>query len=156
MKMLDLLMKNWKLLFHFFHVICKISNFNIWTAKHLTQASCTELTLLKLLSRAFWQYPLINYLGNELGRGRHDWWSPYHGWLWFSDQAGKSPWFPSRIVKQDSSCVQWRERQIYHSQWYHQSWWGQWFFKIKLRLILRLEGWNVYESQSQNLMPFLF
>ena len=42
--------KNWKLrvwcsLFHFFHVICKISNFNIWTAKHLAQASCTELTL---------------------------------------------------------------------------------------------------------------
>ena len=32
----------------FFHVVCKISNFNKWTAKHLTQASCTELTLLKL------------------------------------------------------------------------------------------------------------
>ena len=29
----------------FFHVICKISNFNMWTAKHLAQASCTELTL---------------------------------------------------------------------------------------------------------------
>ena len=29
----------------FFHVICKISNFNMWTAKHLMQASCTELTL---------------------------------------------------------------------------------------------------------------
>ena len=48
--MLDLLVKNWKLkvwcsLFHFFHVICKISNFNMWTAKHLAQASCTELTL---------------------------------------------------------------------------------------------------------------
>ena len=51
-KMLDLLMINWKLrvwssLFHFFHVICKISNFNMWTAKHLAQASCTELTLFK-------------------------------------------------------------------------------------------------------------
>ena len=48
--MLDLFMKNWKLrvwcsLFHFFHVICKISNFNMWTAKHLAQASCTGLTL---------------------------------------------------------------------------------------------------------------
>ena len=29
----------------FFHVICKISNFNMWAAKHLAQASCTELTL---------------------------------------------------------------------------------------------------------------
>ena len=45
-KRLDLLIKNWKLrawcsLFHFFHVICKISNFNMWTAKHWAQASCT-------------------------------------------------------------------------------------------------------------------
>ena len=29
----------------FFHVVCKVSNFNKWTAKHLAQASCTELTL---------------------------------------------------------------------------------------------------------------
>ena len=32
-------------LFHFFNVICKISNFDMWAAKHLGQASCTELTL---------------------------------------------------------------------------------------------------------------
>ena len=31
----------------FFHVICKISNFNILTAKHLALASCTELALPK-------------------------------------------------------------------------------------------------------------
>ena len=31
----------------FFHVVCKISNFNIWTAKHLAQASFSELTLLQ-------------------------------------------------------------------------------------------------------------
>ena len=31
---------------HFFHVICKISNSNKGTAKHLEQASCTDLTLL--------------------------------------------------------------------------------------------------------------
>ena len=30
----------------FFHVTCKISNFDMWTAKHLAKASCTELTLL--------------------------------------------------------------------------------------------------------------
>ena len=29
----------------FFHVVCEISNFDIWTAKHLAQASCTELPL---------------------------------------------------------------------------------------------------------------
>ena len=29
----------------FFHVVYKISNFNKWTAKHLAQTSCTELTL---------------------------------------------------------------------------------------------------------------
>ena len=33
-------------LFHFFHVFCKISNFHMWTVKHLAQASCTELTLI--------------------------------------------------------------------------------------------------------------
>ena len=48
-KILDLLMKNpklrvWCSLFHLFHVICKISNFDIRTAKPLAQASCTELT----------------------------------------------------------------------------------------------------------------
>ena len=26
-------------------MVCKISNFDLWTAKHLVQASCTELTL---------------------------------------------------------------------------------------------------------------
>ena len=30
----------------FFHVVWEISNFNMWTAKHLAQASCTEFTLL--------------------------------------------------------------------------------------------------------------
>ena len=29
----------------FFHVVCKISNFEMCTAKHLAQASCMELTL---------------------------------------------------------------------------------------------------------------
>ena len=29
----------------FFHVVCKISNFDKWTATNLVQASCTELTL---------------------------------------------------------------------------------------------------------------
>ena len=41
-------MKKWKgrvWLFHIFHVICKISNFNMWTTKHFSEASCTELTL---------------------------------------------------------------------------------------------------------------
>ena len=37
--------------FLFFHVVCKISNFDTWMAKHLAQASCTELTLLFLKSR---------------------------------------------------------------------------------------------------------
>ena len=46
----NLLVKKWKLrvwgsLFHFFHAICKISNFDTWTARHLAQASFTELTL---------------------------------------------------------------------------------------------------------------
>ena len=34
----------------FFHVVCKISNFDMWTAKHLAQASCTELTLPTLVT----------------------------------------------------------------------------------------------------------
>ena len=47
-----LLMKNWKIRvcfwFHYFYLICKISNFNTWTAKHLAQAFCTDLTLHNL------------------------------------------------------------------------------------------------------------
>ena len=35
----------WCSLFHFFHVVCKISHFNTWTAKHLAQASCTKFTV---------------------------------------------------------------------------------------------------------------
>ena len=42
------ILRVWCSLFHIFHVICKISNFNMWTEEHLAQASCTELTLLKL------------------------------------------------------------------------------------------------------------
>ena len=38
----------WKTFCHMISacVICKISNFNMWTAEHLAQASCTEFTLL--------------------------------------------------------------------------------------------------------------
>ena len=51
-KMVDLLMKHWRLriwysLVIFFHVICKISNFSMWNEEHLAQASCTELTSSK-------------------------------------------------------------------------------------------------------------
>ena len=31
--------------FCLFHVVCKISNFKMWTTKYLVQAFCTELTL---------------------------------------------------------------------------------------------------------------
>ena len=52
--------KNWRLrvwcfLFCFLFLICKISNFNIWTSEHFAPASCTELTLriflFKILSK---------------------------------------------------------------------------------------------------------
>ena len=44
--------------FSIFLVIRKISNFNMWTAKNLAQASCTELTLIWLQSfyGIFFQY----------------------------------------------------------------------------------------------------
>ena len=35
----------------FFHVVCKISYSNMWTAKHFAQGSCTEFTLLIWLLR---------------------------------------------------------------------------------------------------------
>ena len=38
--------KSLMLFVSFFHVIFKISNFNMWTQKHLAQASCAELTLI--------------------------------------------------------------------------------------------------------------
>ena len=37
--------KVWYSLLQFSNVICKISNSNMWTTKHLAQASWTELTL---------------------------------------------------------------------------------------------------------------
>ena len=60
-KMLFLLMKIWRIrvwcsLFHLFQVICKISNFNMWTAKHMAQASCTDLTLPNPASSLVSQY----------------------------------------------------------------------------------------------------
>ena len=42
-----------------FHVVCKISNLNMWTAKHLVQASCTELTLHTLVSSFFLEIVII-------------------------------------------------------------------------------------------------
>ena len=61
--MINLLVKNWKLsvwgsLFHFFHVICKISNVNMCTAKHLAWASCTELTLYSMKT-VRWMKPFL-------------------------------------------------------------------------------------------------
>ena len=49
----------------FFCVICKISNFNTWTAKHFSQASCTEFTLTRMIcvkiSRAWvWMVLYLN------------------------------------------------------------------------------------------------
>ena len=51
----------------FFHVICKISNFNVLTAKHLAQASCTELTLMTLSCK----FSRIKAFQNQI-RGFHD------------------------------------------------------------------------------------
>ena len=45
-------------LFHFFYAVCKISNFKMWTAEDLTQASCIELTLYDIP----WRNPIFLYL----------------------------------------------------------------------------------------------
>ena len=74
-KMLDLLMKNWKLRvwsssFHFFFLWFARFQILIWTQKHLARASCTELTLKKHLAKLFilpfkiWS--LMNYVGLNL------------------------------------------------------------------------------------------
>ena len=51
--------ENWKLrvCYSFFHVIYKISN-NMWTAKHLAQASFTELTL-HINATSTWQITIV-------------------------------------------------------------------------------------------------
>ena len=56
-EMLDSLIKNWKLrvwcsLFHFL-LICMVSNFDMWTKKHLAHASCTEF---------HWRIQILYYL----------------------------------------------------------------------------------------------
>ena len=49
----------------FFHVVCKISNLNMWTAKHLTQGSCSlwdwkpaqsSLISCRIKRSKFWNY----------------------------------------------------------------------------------------------------
>ena len=45
----------WGFFIFFFYVVCKISNFNMWTAKHLVHASCTELTLSSSFCLVFLQ-----------------------------------------------------------------------------------------------------
>ena len=42
---IDKKLKTKSSLFNFLHLNCKISNFNMWTAKRLAQASCTDFTL---------------------------------------------------------------------------------------------------------------
>ena len=51
-----------KWFFFFFYVVCKISNFNKWTAQHLAKAPCTELTLQKFIFEvwALWTQYLLN------------------------------------------------------------------------------------------------
>ena len=66
-KMLNLLVKNWKL-FPLFHVICNISNFNMWTANHLAHASCTELTLQRPIS--FYYIKAFNLVTVFAGRAK--------------------------------------------------------------------------------------
>ena len=44
----------------FLHAACKISNFNKWTAKHLVQASCTELAL------RLDQYIMVKFTKNRM------------------------------------------------------------------------------------------
>ena len=36
----------------FLHVVCNISNFDMWTAKHLVQPACTDLTFKKSWKRS--------------------------------------------------------------------------------------------------------
>jgi hypothetical protein len=60
----------------FFHVVCKISNSNMWTSKHLAQAFCTELTLWKTIKHYFFheqtlEVALFFYIQN------------YFGYVWF-------------------------------------------------------------------------
>ena len=63
-RLIDEKMKTKSLMFfvYFFHVICKILNSNMWTTKHLAQASCTELTLTNLIiSNRLWPLFLKRY-----------------------------------------------------------------------------------------------
>ena len=50
----------------FFHVVCEISNFNTWTAKHLDQASCNELTLLHTCPLRFSNLPTALSFNEDL------------------------------------------------------------------------------------------
>ena len=51
----------------FFRVVCKTSNFNKWTAKHLAQASCTELTLRATLGLRATVWRFKNSLYSRVG-----------------------------------------------------------------------------------------
>ena len=63
-------MKNWKLrVCDVFCFICKISNFKMWTAKHLAQASCTELTVCIGGVRGV----ILYYIQNSLDFVNLDW-----------------------------------------------------------------------------------
>ena len=67
----------------FFHVFCKISNFNMWTAKHLAQASCIlswlylwtllhEASVMGILKMVFLLLVLLLPTPPKI---RNEWWS---------------------------------------------------------------------------------
>ena len=85
----------------FFQVVGKISNFNIWTAKHLVKASCTELTLVKVVSIVF-GFSLINFNFPKLRKQNYYWSNDFFGptrnlfsQFWAAD------FFKSQILRND-------------------------------------------------------
>ena len=70
----------------FFYVICKISNFNMWTTKHLVKASCKALNFLKACSKCF----AINILKFEILQITWKKWNKEHQILSFQFFINKS------------------------------------------------------------------
>ena len=80
----------------FFHVVCMISNFDMWTEQHLVQASCTELTLHLRFHRSGCSVPCIVHMwdnfakkakGIKLGWAHHN--APQHLGLLYQPRIGR-------------------------------------------------------------------
>ena len=115
-------------------MICKISNFNMWTAKHLAQASCTELTLKEIMVKFLQRLPL------QLPST----WSAHFEFVFFFF-LGKICHFIDGL--QHSPFYRWKSRCCF---FFNDSYTNHYFMRIMFSLWGQ-STWSIYQIQGSQI-----